>query len=186
MKAIPFFQSVFLLTLFSLFIFSCAKEEMPNNLEVMVDQNIEARSGQVVESVMGSGSFVNNGANRTFSFTAKRFADGTVTGQWQRVNHGDEGTLTSHGVVTCFTIEDNHARLGGYATNGHGSDDPLQNGVAWRVQDNGEGNNNPADQMSFQYYGLSAVSVSDYCDGVYGDIPALLDIDAGNIKVKGQ
>ena len=43
--------------------------------------------GSVVQSATGSGSFIFAGGNRTFSFTAQLFADGSVKGEWQRVNH---------------------------------------------------------------------------------------------------
>jgi hypothetical protein len=98
-----------------------------------------------VESVTGSGSRTvteQEGDWRTFSFTARRHADGTVEGQWERIRRrsGSAADEKSRGVVTCFTIVDDQVWLGGYATKGLYSE-PPRSGVAWRVKDNGQGGN---------------------------------------------
>ena len=140
--------------------------------------------GAVVQSVTGSGNFTDADGNfRTFSFTARRHADGTVDGQWQRVNHVNESETKAHGEVTCFTIEDSRARLGGFATSGLFSE-PPDNEVAWRVADNGQVANSLPDQISLQFVGVAPGIVDLYCDGVFGDIPDLNDVEAGNIQVR--
>ncbi len=96
--------------------------------------------GAVQQSVTGSGSFIFQGNNRTFSFTARLHADGSVSGEWERVNHiGNASQTKSHGKVTCLNIiGNNRARLGGFATSGAFSASP-NNEVAWRVIDRGQG-----------------------------------------------
>ncbi len=142
--------------------------------------------GPVVESASGSGSFIVDppGDRRTFSFTAKRFADGSVEGQWERIRRqdGNAADSKSHGVVTCFTIIGNQAWVGGMATSGVASD-PPNNETAFRVVDNGQGKNAPADQMSLQFVSGGPGFAAGYCDAT-PESPALRDIESGNIQVK--
>ena len=140
-------------------------------------------TGRVVQSVTGSGSFIFAGNNRTFSFTARRHADGTVSGQWERVNHLNESQTKSHGQVTCFTIVGgNQAFLGGFATSGLFST-PPNNEVAWRVVDNGQGANAPADQISLEFVGAVPGFAAGYCAATPA-APALNAVQQGNIQVR--
>jgi hypothetical protein len=143
-------------------------------------------SGRVVQSVTGSGSFTvvqQTGDWRTFAFTARRHADGTVAGQWERIRRGDGNAADSksHGVVTCFTIVANQAWLGGYATSGLFTE-PPNNGAIWRVVDNGQGATALADQISLQFVAPPPADVANYC-ATTPTSPALNDIEAGNIQV---
>ena len=140
--------------------------------------------GAVTQSVSGSGNFTDaNGDFRTFSFNAKLHADGSVSGQWERVNHRENASESkSHGVVTCFTIDGNQAWLGGYATSGVFSDAP-NNEVYWRVMDNGQGNNSDPDQISLQAVGRVPGTASFYCEGKF-ETPVFNDVAAGDIQIK--
>jgi hypothetical protein len=148
----------------------------------------------LVESVTGSGSRAaveQAGDWRTFSFTAYRYADGTVKGQWERIRRqdGNAADSKSHGVVTCFTIVGDEAWLGGYATTGLGSD-PPDNGVAWRVRDNGQGKNAGPDQISLQWTYARPNYPAWYCANTPDDpgqpdhFLALNEIEAGDIKIR--
>ena len=139
--------------------------------------------GKVVQSVTGAGQFTDGGGDfRTFAFTARRYADGSVAGQWERVNHrGNAKSTKSHGVVTCFTVVGNKAWLSGFATSGRFSTPPFNN-VAWRVVDNGQGKNSPADQMSLQFVGTSATFAANYCANL-PTFQTLFDTK-GNIQVR--
>jgi hypothetical protein len=142
--------------------------------------------GRVVESVTGSGSFTvvgQDGDWRTFAFIARRYADGTVDGQWQRVRRVDGNAAETHseGVVTCFTIVGNRAWLGGYATSGIYSDPP--NGVAWRVEDNGQGKADDADRISLQNVARAEGYPASYCARAPGG-PVWNEVEAGNITIK--
>ncbi len=123
--------------------------------------------GPVIQSVTGSGSMevqaLGGGHWRTFTESARRFADGTVIGQWERVNHVNEAETKSHGVITCFTIEDgNRAYLGGYATSGAWSTHP-DNEVGWMVEDNGQGQNVEPDVMTLQWVGYGPGFAERFC-----------------------
>ncbi len=144
--------------------------------------------GRVVQSVTGSGSFAvvtQQGDWRTFAFTARRHADGSVAGQWERIRRqpGNASGTKSHGIVTCFTIIGNQAFLGGFATSGLFST-PPNNESAFRVVDNGQGANAPAaDQMSLEWVNAPPGFAAGYCADMPTDL-ALNDIQAGNIQVR--
>lgn len=144
-----------------------------------------AHRGSVVESVSGSGSFTtSDGDWRTFSFTARRYDDGTVEGQWGRIRRTD-GTAAetkSRGFVTCFSVAGNQVWLGGIATHGEHSAPPW-NRVAWRAVDNGAGQIGPPDQISEQYWQGGGTLPAWYCASQYGG-PDLYDIEAGNISIR--
>ena len=154
--------------------------------EVSVDVSSAALAkGPVVQSVTGSGSFLLNGNNRTFSFTARILADGSVDGQWVRVNHTEESRFTSHGVVTCLNIIENEAWIGGLATGGFVSD-PPNNEVSWRVVDNGQGRNAPPDQISLQllWFNTQPPGIAAWYCGATPSFPTYNDVVNGNIQVR--
>ena len=142
-----------------------------------------AKKGNAIQSVSGSGSFVDTqGDWRTFSFNAKLYADGTVKGQWQRVNHRENASESkSHGAVTCLTVDGNQAWLSGIATSGLFSEEP-NNGVFWTVIDNGQGNSSAVDQMSLQFVGMDPANADANCAAQTQ--VTMYDVDAGNIQVK--
>ncbi len=140
--------------------------------------------GRVIESVAGSGSFTYPEPDgwRTFSFSARRHANGMVDGTWVRVNRDDaEGTIASRGVVTCITIVGDEAWIGGYATSGPYSE-PPDNAVRWRVRDNGSGRWGPPDQISLQSIGWPADAEFFSCANTPTGLE-LHDIEAGSIQV---
>ena len=142
------------------------------------------RKGPVIESVTGSGHFTDSNGNiRTFTMSAKRLSDGSVIGQWERVNHlggGSEAAAKSHGVVTCFTnIDGDSVLMGGYATSGAFST-PPNNEVRWQVADNGPGG---TDQNSLQWVGGSPGRAAKWCALGGKDSPKQ-DLTAGNITVR--
>ena len=167
----------------SLLAVGCSDDQVVNPTESSVPTPLFVM-GAVVQSVTGAGNFTIDGNFRTFAFTARRHADGTVSGAWERVNHLNESQTKSNGRVTCFTIfGGNQARLGGFATSGLFST-PPNNEVAWRVADNSEGANSPADQISLQFVNVAPGTAGPYCAGAFGNIPALNTVVAGNIQVR--
>ena len=141
------------------------------------------KGGPVIESVTGGGSFT-FGHFRTFTVSAKRFADGSVIGRWERVNHiggGGEATFKSQGVVTCFNNIGSSVLMGGYATSGRRST-PSNNEVAWHLVDNGPG---ATDQNSHQFTeqppGLAALWCNERFDP---DQLSLFDVTQGSITVR--
>ena len=134
----------------------------------------------VVESVTGSGSFT-TGAWRTFSFTARRYADGSVDGEWERINHGNERESKSHGKVVCLTIIGNEAWIGTIATSGAFSDPGFNEGGV-RVIDNGQGANSPPDKMSLQRINRETGFAEWFCAAT--PETELYVLEAGNIQIK--
>ncbi|MFC1661666.1 hypothetical protein ACFL3S_09480, partial [Gemmatimonadota bacterium] len=96
---------------------------------------------------------------------------------------GNAAETKSHGVVTCMTIAGNEAWLGGYATSGLYAAPPY-NWVRWHVKDNGQGKQDPPDQISLQTVGSSWGNTMNHCANT--PVTALYDIEAGNIKVNGK
>lgn len=142
-----------------------------------------AANAGVVERVQGGANFTApDGDLRTFAFSAVRYADGSVTGQWERIRRfgGNAASNKSHGVVTCFTVIGNNVWLGGYATSGNFTE-PGFNEVGWSVVDNGNGRNAPPDQMSLQ----RVARIPGFADRVCDQTPDffLFDIAAGNIII---
>ena len=144
---------------------------------------------RVVESVSGSGSFIvttQQGDWRTFSFTARRYADGTVAGEWQRVRRQDGNAEGSHahGVVVCFAVLGNTAWIGARATSGFLSDPPNNEG-GFRVQDNGEGANAAApDRMSLEFVGAAPGYAQTYCNDRPNAPAPFFDLETGNIQIR--
>jgi hypothetical protein len=101
----------------------------------------------VVASATGSGHMIRNGFNRTFSFTAREYADGTVKGQLQL--NSREFDVFVHIRIDCLRVEGNQAHMSGIIT--HSSN--LAEGEVGElnrlvVQDNGEGPKDPPDMIS--------------------------------------
>jgi len=131
--------------------------------------------GAVVEKVSGGWNDTNPGFPRTFAFTAIRYADGTVSGRWERYG-------IFHGDVLCLTVVGNQAWIGTLD-----DDTPPISPFAgteggFRVVDNGEGANATPDQMSFQFVDQAAGFAADYCATTPAG-PAFL-AGVGNIQVK--
>ena len=134
-----------------------------------------ARRGKVVEKVTGSGHFTRGGQLRTFSFSAVKRADGTVTGEWQRFARAIGAK--AHGDVTCFTIDGNQAWLGGVVER----TTTIPGEVRWTVIDNGEGANSAPDQISLQGVGGGPGSADASCAA---QLPrTMFDIEKGNIQI---
>jgi len=177
------------------FVFAC------NDSQPMAPDDLAPQlsvAGAPVQTASGSGNFQGRFVNpavfpgrilgRTFAFAAKKWADGSVTGQWTRHLHcgpfeqsGCGGK--SHGVVTCMTVIGNTAYLGGYATSGRFSE-PPNNEVGWFVVDNGEGANDPPDIMSLQWVEFEPGFAQSYCDTQQPE-PGFREISGGDITVDG-
>jgi hypothetical protein len=101
----------------------------------------------VVASATGSGHMIRNGFNRTFSFSAVKRADGTVTGQLEL--NSREFDVVLHIQIDCLRIEGNNAHMSGIITR---SSNPAEGEVGELnrlvVQDNGEGPKAPPDMIS--------------------------------------
>lgn len=139
-------------------------------------------SGPVVQSATGAGHFTVGGELRTFSFTALKHADGTVQGEYELFSRLTGARI--HGDVTCLSVVGNRAWIGGRQE--HSQDDALfppglENG--FRVADNGEGANDPPDEMSLMFVNATPGFAQNYCNARFL-APPLNPIEAGNIQVR--
>lgn len=104
-------------------------------------------SNAVVASATGSGHMVRNGFYRTFSFTARKYADGTSTGQLQL--RSPEFDVVVHLELDCLRVVGNRAHMSGVITY---TSNPAEAFVGEHnrlvVEDNGEGPAPPPDMVS--------------------------------------
>jgi hypothetical protein len=116
-------------------------------LGLLLTQSAPAAPDPVIASASGSGHMVRNGFNRTFSFSAQKYADGTSTGQLQL--NSREFDVVVHIAIDCLRIEGNRAHMSGritYVSNPDEGDVGELNRLV--VEDNGEGADAPADMVS--------------------------------------
>ena len=138
--------------------------------------------GLVVQSVTGSGHFTNAaGFWRRLTVTARRYADGTIDGEWQIVS----GATIIHGNVTCLWIDGSEARVGGITEDVKFSPN-VEPGweFATRIVDNGQGVTDPADQTSRQFFTPTVGAADTFCTTGATPFPSLNDMVAGNFEVR--
>lgn len=121
--------------------------------------------------------------NQPLSFNAKKYADGTVSGQFEYHQTGLGESFNFHVEVTCLNVYDgNRAKIGGVI---RVSNDPtLPPGVfAWfQVFDNGEGANAPPDQSGLVGFGNEAANEA-FCNSP--NLPRFGPWDVeGNVQVR--
>lgn len=117
------------------------------------------------------------GCDKSFSFVANMYEDGTIKGQWQDKYGDDLGGI--HVAIDCMTVDGNTAQVGGFITKGtdaSGNDISGQYAVTF-VVDNGTSANDTPDQMSFSYSGFDPANGCNY-----SGFP-LLDLTKGQVKV---
>ncbi len=107
-----------------------------------------AASQAVVASATGSGHMVRpDGTLRSFSFTARQYADGTSAGELQLNSRSFD--VIVHIKIDCLRVVGNVAHMSGRITF---VDNPDEGEVGElnrvEVRDNGEGANAPPDQVS--------------------------------------
>ena len=141
-----------------------------------------ARGGPLAS---GSGHFIDTGINqaglRNFAFTAH----GDGKGQVQVNNRRFDFRI--HGSVECVSVDGNKAWVA-YTVTQSSNPNLIGQTRAFRVVDNGQGKNDPLDQIT-RSFGLPFEDVltgQDWCDGKFIDarLP-LFDIEVGgNITVR--
>ena len=139
-------------------------------------------TGPVVQSATGAGHFTAGGELRTFSFTALKYADGTVQGQYELFSRVSQTRI--HGDVTCLSIVGNHAWVGGIQD--HSIDAvafPPGGENGFQTVDNGEGADDPPDLLSLMFINGPPGFAQAYCDAQV-NAPPLTPIEGGNIQVR--
>jgi hypothetical protein len=104
-------------------------------------------SNRVVASATGSGHMVRNGFYRTFSFSARKYADGTSSGELQL--RSPEFDVVVHLAIDCLRVVGNRAHMSGFITRTSNTDEAVvgeHNRLV--VEDNGEGPAAPPDMVS--------------------------------------
>jgi hypothetical protein len=104
-------------------------------------------SNAVVASATGSGHMVRNGFYRTFSFSARKYADGTSKGQLQL--RSPEFDVVVHLAIDCLRVVGNRAHMSGVITRTSDTNEAFvgeHNRLV--VEDNGEGPAAPPDMVS--------------------------------------
>jgi hypothetical protein len=118
-------------------------------------------------------------AEQRYSNSAVRHANGTFSGEFQLISE-QEGGITIHGDVLCFTIVANRiARMAGVIER---SDPEGFAGahVVWTVVDNGEGANSTPDQTS-DFFLVPPAVAQTHC--AVGFALPLLPVLSGNLQV---
>jgi hypothetical protein len=121
--------------------------------------------------------------NQPLSFNAKKYADGTVSGEFEYHQLGLGESFNFHVEVTCMNVYDGYrAKIGGVI---RVSNDPtLPPGVfAWfQVFDNGEDANAPPDQSGLVGFGNEAANEA-FCNSP--NLPRFGPWDVeGNVQVR--
>ena len=141
-------------------------------------------AGGVANSATGSGHLTADGGYRTFSFSAREYADGSVKGQAQLNNRGQERRI--HFTVDCLAVVGNRAYISGMSKS---ASQPADLGGYWNmaVEDNGQGASSPPDRVTRAFQLTPAPSSQWRCDN-----PAvqalmtgqLLPVERGNVQVR--
>jgi hypothetical protein len=107
-----------------------------------------AASQAVVASATGSGHMVRpDGTFRSFSFTARKYADGTSQGELQLNSRSFD--VVVHIKIDCLRVVGNVAHMSGRITRVSNPDEGEVGELnRVEVRDNGEGGNAPPDQVS--------------------------------------
>jgi hypothetical protein len=142
-------------------------------------------TGPVLASATGAGQVhVGPGGEflRTFSVTAREYADGTDRGEAQIQNRfGPFGPI--HIEIDCLKVVGNSAYMSGFVKN---ITDPTlgiteDSKVFFAVQDNGEGPESPPDMLSFVLF--TGEPTGPTCEEIL-DLGFVFAVEDGNIQVR--
>jgi hypothetical protein len=145
-----------------------------------------AAAENVTQSATGSGQYEftsDSGVTawRTFAFEARKYADGSASGQAQIDNRALDQRL--HIQVDCLNIIGNTAVMSGTLTEASGAGISVGDSAIFAAQDNGEGAVAPADRVtkSFENSGLVCTDITPANIGFYTYL--LNDVQAGNVQI---
>lgn len=133
-------------------------------------------SGHIFQPAVGGGTI-----RRRLTFTARRYADGTVDGSWQLV----AGAAIIRGNVTCFAVAGNAVRVGGTVESSLFSTFVAGTDTGWYLEDNGEGRE-AEDRSGRLIMNAPSGTAQQFCDGTYTDPRAeeVMEIIGGNVQVR--
>jgi hypothetical protein len=150
----------------------------------LLAQSAPAAPNPVVGSATGSGHMVRpDGTFRSFSFSARKHADGTVKGQLQLNSRGFD--VFVHIRIDCLRIDGNTAYMSGLITH---TSNPAEGELGELnrviVRDNGEGRG-VIDQVSRIPVNPGSVDRRT-CVDPNEDLFPLRDVQRGNVQVSGD
>jgi hypothetical protein len=121
--------------------------------------------------------------NQPLAFNAKKYADGTVSGQFEYHQTAEGESFKFHVEVTCMSMYDgNRAKIGGEIRNSNDPTIPPGTFAWFQVFDNGEGTNSPPDQSSLVGFGNEAANEA-FCNSP--NLPRFGPWDVeGNVQVR--
>ena len=150
-------------------------------LAALLAQAAPAATNQVVNSATGSGHMVRpDGTFRSFSFSARKYADGSVTGELQLNSRSFD--VFVHIRINCLRVVGNTAHMSGLITH---TSNPAEGEVGELnrvvVVDNGEGRGAPPDKVS----GIPANPGSaDQRTCLDGGLDPTRNVQRGNVQVR--
>ena len=149
----------------------------------LLAQSAPAAPNPVVGSATGSGHMVRpDGTFRSFSFSARKHADGTVNGELQLNSRGFD--VFVHIRIDCLRLDGNTAYMSGVITHtsnpAEGELGELNRAI---VRDNGEGHG-VVDQVSRIPANPGSVDQRT-CVDESADLFPLRDVQRGNVQVSG-
>ena len=144
-----------------------------------------AAAPSLVHLATGSGQFhytSDTGVTdlRTFSFEARQFDDGTVSGNAQVKNRATDQTLNIH--VDCLKVLGNIAVVSGIAWSATGPGNTNGDGAIFAVEDNGQGANAAPDRVTYAYTG-SGLVCTDFNSPADLNPSLFYDVEGGNIQI---
>jgi hypothetical protein len=122
--------------------------------------------------------------NQPLAFNARKYADGSVGGQFE-YHQLVEGTSFNFNVdVTCMNVYDgNRAKIGGVVEQSNDPTVPAGTFAWFQIFDNGEGQNASPDQSSLIGFGTEAANEA-FCNSP--NLPRFGPWDVqGNVEVRG-
>src|ERR671919_2428315 len=148
-----------------------------------VAQSAPAAPNPGVASATGSGHMVRpDGTFRSFSFTARKYADGTSKGELQLNSRSFD--VVVHIKIDCLRVVGNVAHMSGRITRVSNPDEGEVGELnRVEVRDNGEGANAPPDQVS-----TIPVNPGDADPTTCVDPPTnttIRTVQRGNVQVRG-
>jgi len=166
-----------------LFLFGCQEQSVTD--PVSENSNELNLNKGVLESATGSGHIVvGDNELRVFTHNAKNKANGT-SGRFN-LNRHDTG-IHFGGSVICLNVDGNKAYFAGVIETSNSEGPNWLSGafVIWSTIDNGEGNNSPADQITFVQtsLGWTEEDVRFLCESGFDHLD-YYDIDHGNIQIR--
>ena len=142
-----------------------------------------AASQTVVASATGSGHMVRpDGTFRSFSFSARKYADGTSNGELQLNSRSFD--VVVHIEIDCLRVVGNVAHMSGRITRVSNPDEGEVGELnRVEVRDNGEGGNAPPDQVSTIPANPGDADPTTCVDPPTN--PTIRTVQRGNVQVRG-